>query len=83
MANLKISIISHQGILFEGECDMAVVPSALGEIGLMSGHESYVANLIEGEVKLYDNSNNITQTFAISGGFVEMANDNKLTILVN
>ena len=78
MADLKIEIIS-----IEGSCNIAVVPATSGDLGIMYGHEAIISNLREGEIQLYDDSQNIFKTVDIKGGFAEMQSEEKLLILVN
>ena len=83
MADLKIEIISIEGTIFKGSCYIAVVPSASGDLGIMFGHEAIISNLRDGEIKLYDNSQNIFKTIAVKSGFAEMQGEEKLSILIN
>jgi len=83
MNQLKLEIISIDGILFSDNCNMAVVPCSLGEIGFMYGHEELVATLKHGNINIYDNNENIMQSFEVnSEGFVKMQNPDKLMILL-
>ena len=45
MPSLSLEIISPSGIIFKGDCHMAVIPSVSGEIGVMHGHEAAIASL--------------------------------------
>ena len=83
MADLKIEIISIEGLIFKGSCTIAVVPAISGDLGIMHGHEAIISNLREGEIQLYDDSQNIFKTVDIKGGFAEMQGEEKLLILVN
>ena len=83
MSKLNLEIISPTGVVFKGQCAMAVVPSAAGEIGVMQGHESVIASLKEGQVKVYDDKQNIVKTFDIVSGYAEMHGDDKLLVLLD
>jgi F0F1-type ATP synthase epsilon subunit len=83
MSDLKIEIISIEGPVFKGSCNIAVVPSNSGDLGIMFGHEAIISNLREGEIKLYDDSQNIFKTVAVKSGFAEMQGEEKLLILIN
>ena len=83
MADLKIEIISIEGPIFKGSCTIAVVPAISGDLGIMYGHEAIISNLRDGEIQLYDDSQNIFKTVDIKGGFAEMQGEEKLLILVN
>ena len=62
MSKLNLEIISPTGVVFKGECQMAVVPSAAGEIGVMYGHESVIASLKDGCIAIYDEKENLIKT---------------------
>lgn len=83
MADLKIEIISIEGTVFKGFCHIAVIPSSSGDLGIMFGHEAIISNLREGEINLYDNSQNIFKTIPVKSGFAEMQGEEKLSILIN
>ena len=72
MSGLKLEIISPEGVVFAGDCHMAVVPSVAGEMGVMRGHESVVAALHEGKITIYDDKQEIIKQIAVSGGFAEV-----------
>jgi F-type H+-transporting ATPase subunit epsilon len=83
MTNLFVEIISPKGELFKGNCHMAVVPSSLGDIGVMSGHEVVVVSLREGQIQLYNESQHVTKSFDVTGGFAEVQTSGKLLVLVD
>ena len=80
--NLHIEVACPEGMLFQGNCYLAVVPASSGEIGVMDNHESFLANLKEGEIKIFDNQNNLLKAIPVKSGFAEMQNS-KLIILAN
>lgn len=80
--NLHLEITSPQGMIFEGECHLAVIPATEGEIGVMASHEAFIASLKEGEVKIFDDQQNLLKSFNLESGFAEMQ-DHRLIILVN
>lgn len=83
MANLNLEIISIHGIVFTGQCHMAVVPSVEGDLGVMYGHESIIAKLREGQVTVFDEKQNIVKQIEITGGYAEMHGAEKLSVLVD
>jgi F-type H+-transporting ATPase subunit epsilon len=82
MSNLKLEIISPEGILFNGDCHMAVVPSALGDIGFMHNHEMVIASLREGEIVVFNEKNEALKSFAVKSGFAKMQEGGRLLVLV-
>ncbi|MBP7710049.1 MAG: hypothetical protein KA100_03150 [Rickettsiales bacterium] len=80
MANLNLEIISPTGVLFKGACHMAVVPSVEGDMGVMHGHEAVIVNLKAGQVVVYDDKQNVIQSFDVVSGFAEQSAE-KLLVL--
>lgn len=80
--SLHIEIISPTGVVFKGTCHMAVIPSVEGDIGVMHGHESLIANLKSGAVIVYDNKEKIIKSIDIDSGFAEQSAE-KLLILID
>jgi F-type H+-transporting ATPase subunit epsilon len=83
MSNLQVEIISITGSLFSGNCQMAVLPTLSGEVGIMQNHESIISLLTEGEIKIYSNENNLENSFKITGGFAEIEDNKKLIVLID
>jgi F-type H+-transporting ATPase subunit epsilon len=83
MSNLNLEITSPNGVLFKGECHLAVVPSQAGDIGVMHGHEAFIASLREGKIDIYDEKQNLVKSFDIQSGFAEMQGVEKLLVLVD
>ena len=42
---LKVSVISPEAVLFEGETDSVVAPAYDGEVGILTGHAPLMALL--------------------------------------
>ena len=69
---LKVSVISPEAVLFEGETDSVVAPAYDGEIGILTGHAPLMALLGNGELRLGSGSG---PRFNVSGGFMQVFND--------
>jgi len=83
MKDLKVEITSPNGVLFKGGCHLAVVPSTLGDLGIMVGHEAVLVSLREGEVTLYDDKQNIIQSIPVSSGFAQVQPSGILSVLID
>jgi F-type H+-transporting ATPase subunit epsilon len=70
---LKVSVISPEAVLFEGETDSIVAPAYDGEIGILSGHAPLMALLGNGELRL--GAGGTGKRFTVSGGFLQVVND--------
>jgi ATP synthase, F1 epsilon subunit (delta in mitochondria) len=69
---LKVSVISPESILFEGEADSVVAPAYDGEVGILTGHAPMMAVLGTGDLRLGSPGG---QRFKVSGGFLQVLND--------
>ncbi len=70
---LKVSVISPEAVLFEGETDSVVAPAYDGEIGILTGHAPLMALLGNGELRLGTGSG---RRFNVNGGFMQVLNNN-------
>jgi F-type H+-transporting ATPase subunit epsilon len=69
---LKVSVISPESVLFEGEVDSVVAPAYDGEVGILTGHAPLMALLGGGELRLGGGAG---RRFTVSGGFMQVLND--------
>lgn len=69
---LKVSVISPEAVLFEGEVDSVVAPAYDGEVGILTGHAPLMALLGNGNLRLGRASG---PRFQVSGGFMQVLND--------
>ncbi len=69
---LKVSVISPESVLFEGEADSVVAPAYDGEVGILSGHAPLMALLGDGQLRLGSAGG---RSFNVSGGFMQVLND--------
>ena len=73
---LKISVISPEATLFEGEARQLVAPAFDGEVGILENHAPMVTVLGKGELRIGDG----TQRFSVEGGFMQVV-DNVVRIV--
>jgi F-type H+-transporting ATPase subunit epsilon len=69
---LKVSVISPEAVLFEGDADSVVAPAYDGEVGILTGHAPLMALLGDGELRLGGGSG---RRFNVSGGFMQVLNN--------
>jgi len=69
---LKVSVISPESVLFEGETDSVVAPAYDGEVGILTGHAPLMALLGNGQLRLGSGSG---RSFNVSGGFMQVLDD--------
>jgi F-type H+-transporting ATPase subunit epsilon len=68
---LKLSVISPEAVLFQGETDSVVAPAYDGEIGILTGHAPLMALLGNGVLRLGGSG----QRFNVNGGFLQVINN--------
>jgi F-type H+-transporting ATPase subunit epsilon len=82
MINFKI--VTPEKVVIEKEISQATIPTVDGEITILPNHRSYIAGIKPGEilVKCVDGKNDRDCALAVSGGFIEFA-ENKLVVLAD
>jgi F-type H+-transporting ATPase subunit epsilon len=71
---LTVSVISPEKVLFEGTVNSLVAPAFDGEVGILPKHAPMMTLLGKGELRLGENGS--AGRFTISGGFLQVVNDN-------
>ena len=66
---MRVSIVSPEQQVWEGEADMVVARSPEGEFGIMRGHIPFLAALVPGRVSVVSGADR--QEFFVPGGFLE------------
>ena len=77
---LKVSVISPEAVLFEGETDSVVAPAYDGEVGILTGHAPLMALLGDGQLRLGAGGG---RSFNVSGGFMQVLNDEVRVVTEN
>lgn len=72
-ATLRVSVISPERNVFEGEADMVVAPVWDGALGILRGHAPMLVLLGEGELRVTRAGQE--QRFPVAGGFLQVADD--------
>ena len=68
---LKVSVISPERVLFEGEADSVIAPAFDGEVGILAGHAPMMTLLGKGSLRLGGSAG----SFIIEGGFMQVVDD--------
>ena len=71
MAALKISVISPEATLFEGEAASVTAPAFDGEVGILPSHAPMVTTLGSGVLRI----GNDAQRFQVEGGFLQVVDN--------
>ncbi len=78
MSLIKVSVVSSNEEIFNGEAKMVYATGTLGELGIAPGHTPLITGLAPGPVRLATEKEELT--FFCSGGFIEVQ-PNEVTFL--
>lgn len=70
---LRVSVLSPEQTVYEGEATHVVVPAFDGLLGILRGHAPLMALLGEGTLRI-ENGREVAQ-FHVSGGFLQVVDD--------
>jgi F-type H+-transporting ATPase subunit epsilon len=76
---LKVSVISPERVLYEGEATQVVAPAYDGEVGILTGHAPMMSLLGKGSLRISGGSGAGSQ-FQIEGGFLQVV-DNHVRVV--
>jgi F-type H+-transporting ATPase subunit epsilon len=82
MSELKVKIITPQGVITDNVAHMLVIPACEGEFGLLPNHTPLLTNLKSGFITLYNKATDIIEQIFISSGLCQVQN-NDCIILTN
>ncbi|MCI0435437.1 MAG: F0F1 ATP synthase subunit epsilon [Gemmatimonadetes bacterium] len=71
--SLKVSVISPERTIFEGEADQVVAPAWDGEMGILRGHAPMLVLLGKGSLRIRTSAGE--QRYAVEGGFLQIVDD--------
>ena len=74
---LKVSVISPEATLYQGEADSVIAPAYDGEVGILTGHAPMMALLGKGVLRLGGQGG---QQFNVEGGFLQVV-DNTVRVV--
>ena len=67
---LKVSVISPEAALYEGEANAVVAPAFDGDIGILTGHAPLMTLLGKGELRV--DAIGGKRRFEVDGGFLQI-----------
>ena len=70
---LRVSVISPESVLYNGEATSVVAPAFDGEVGILPGHAAMVTLLGKGVLRLGDIG--AGRRFEVEGGFLQVSDD--------
>lgn len=79
---IKLEVVTPEKLVFSQAVEMATLPGVEGEFGVLQNHSPLIAELKEGEVKIYASQNSApSQSFHIDGGVAQVTADT-CTVLI-
>lgn len=76
MANLKLSILTAEEAVFEGEVSQVCLPASDGEVTILPGHTAWMGTLSDGVIKFG------SEEYITAGGFAKVY-DNTVTVMAD
>ena len=70
---LRVSIISPERILYEGDAESVVAPAFDGQVGILTSHAPMMTLLGRGELRLGNGAG--ARRFNVDGGFMQVVDD--------
>jgi F-type H+-transporting ATPase subunit epsilon len=78
MREYRLKIVTPEKIFFDDMVEQVIVRTSEGDIGILAGHENYVADLASAPVKIKQNGK--TRVSALSNGMIKVS-ENGVIIL--
>lgn len=78
---MYLEIITPETLLFAGEIKIVKLPGTMGSFEIMENHAPIISTLTKGKIKVKE-TNGLISYFEISGGLVEVAN-NEIRVLLD
>jgi F-type H+-transporting ATPase subunit epsilon len=76
----EVSLVTPEGMAYEGLAEMIVVPGAAGEIGVLARHAPLVAMLKAGSTRVHVGDGKVIE-FATGPGFFKVEQDRALALV--
>jgi F-type H+-transporting ATPase subunit epsilon len=71
MATFTFELVAPERLLFSEPVEMAEIPAAEGDIGVLSGHAPMIVALRGGVIRIHRPGRDVTRLF-VAGGFAEI-----------
>jgi F-type H+-transporting ATPase subunit epsilon len=81
MATFQLELVSPEKLLLSRQVEMAVIPAAEGEMGVLAGHAPMIVTLRGGVIRVTENGQ-VTDRLFVAGGFAEITPE-RCTVLAD
>jgi len=78
----KVSVITPQRIVYEGQVSSLIAPAELGYLGVLVNHAPLIANLVPGKIIVRDPSDRARIFHSAGKGIIEVL-ENNVSILID
>lgn len=72
MADMTVDLVSVERRLWSGEASFVLARTTVGEIGVLPGHESTLAQMEDAGIIRIDSTDGTSMTVAVHGGFLSI-----------
>ncbi|OGW80792.1 MAG: ATP synthase F1 subunit epsilon [Omnitrophica bacterium RIFCSPHIGHO2_02_FULL_51_18] len=77
--SFKLKVVTPNEVFFEGVVISVIAPGALGYLGILKNHASFITTVGEGNLTYRDVAEN-TKSFKVKGGFLEVRSNRVLVL---
>jgi F-type H+-transporting ATPase subunit epsilon len=78
---MQLEIFTPEHKVYSGKVYGIQLPGTFGSFEILENHAPMIASLGKGKMKILKDKNNNTESYEISGGFIEVLN-NKANVLI-
>ncbi len=78
--SLTVSLVTAERLLWSGAATSVIARTVEGDIGILRGHESVLAELADGGVVRIESADSGSVTAAVHGGFLSVDNDDVILL---
>lgn len=79
MRTFHLAILASDHVVFDGECESLVVPTTIGQLGILAGHSNLVVAIDDGTM-FYREPAKEKEWLAITRGLLRVENNDVLVI---
>jgi len=72
---MRVTVISPERCLFEGEADAVVAPAFDGQVGILPRHAPFLTLLGDGVLTVRQGRGGEARRFQVTGGFLQVVGD--------
>jgi F-type H+-transporting ATPase subunit epsilon len=80
VADMTVELVAVERRIWSGQASFVLARTTVGEIGVLPGHESTLAQLEEAGIVRIDGTDGTSTTLAVHGGFLSITPEN-VTVL--